>query len=121
MCDDRMHQEECDCYDCVEAKLGRRRGGVRTPDPEACCCEPGDEGFDVAGMWKDAFHEAYHEVQVEIFKAKIKATMGKTMDKVAGLVLESMLEEIRDSQKKTQSQKTSREKMEKLIQDTLKV
>ncbi|MFA6317177.1 MAG: hypothetical protein WC943_07150 [Elusimicrobiota bacterium] len=124
MCDDRKLREECDCYECVEARKGRSRGGdcCRTAShhEECCCGESADQDFDVTAMWKDAFHEAYHEVQVDIFKAKIKATMGKTMDKVASLVLESMLESIRDSQKKAVSAKSSKEKMEKLIADALK-
>lgn len=112
MCDDRVHRDECDCYDCVEARKGRLGGG---------CCPPAEQGYDVAAMWKDAFHQAYREVQVEIFKAKIKASMGKSMDKAAGLVLSAMLEDIQSGQKKSQKVNASREKFEKLLQETLKV
>ncbi|MBI4678834.1 MAG: hypothetical protein HY748_14745 [Elusimicrobia bacterium] len=111
MCEDYRHKDDCDCYDCVETRMGRRGG--------SCCCRPEDRGFDVVAMWKDAFHLAYREVQVEIFKAKIKTAMGKTMDKAAGLVLESMLAEIRDSQKKTQAAKASKEKLDKLVKEAL--
>ena len=60
MCLKTSRTDECDCYDCVEA----RQGG---------CGEPTPGVPEALESWRSAFHQAYREVQVEIFKAKIKA------------------------------------------------
>ena len=98
--------DNCNCYDCVEGKLGRKGG-----------CSSGGGAMDAAASWRGAFQEAYKEVQVDIFKKKIHAVMGKTMDKVAAVALDAILEEIRDRKQRTPAQKTAKEKLEKLLKE----
>jgi hypothetical protein len=103
---------ECDCYECVEA---RRRPAARSRGEDCCRPRPAQEP-DVLQSWRGAFHEAYREVQLEIFKAKIKKDLSKTMEKTAELVLETMMTEIQENTRRARFQKDLRAKLEKLIE-----
>ena len=108
--------DQCDCYECVEARRGGVRADRQEPDRQDACCQPPQENPDVLGMWREAFHEAYHDVQLDIFKSKIKARLSKSMEKTAELVLETMIAEIHENTRRTRFNKDLQSKLEKLIE-----